>query len=608
MTINAATMENFGKVNGGGGINTLDINNNVGLGVLTVNLDNAADEWTLNGPGVMHLINDNTEATLLAGSDVNIDGTLNVTGDVRTTARLDIAGVVTINTAGQPLRLSGGTVLTDPNTLAGGTITGLGQLGADSGSSLHGFGTISTDINFSGTANLRASGGTLTINGDILSANIVGTADETGTLNVPAAWNNNVTAAVAMLGGTLQGGTITNDAGNGIQGFGTVPARVINNTQLLGGNGGGTLLFETAGNDNDWDGAAGAGELIANAGALLELRDNALFGFTGTVGAAPGGRVFTNGFALDFNPGSELILSSSTYESTNSTDIGGTVTIEAGSESRIIVENNRFLTFETGSSTTLEGNLRLENNNINIEQGAVFNNSGGALIVPDGSHIVADNLADIDVLLDMQGAFRPGNSEGIGRVDLFDYQNSGTSELFVELTGTALNAFDRLVLSGDAVIDGSLNIDIDLGFVPALGQTFNIITGNAVTGEFDLVDMSGMPAGLTFNVEYLQNAVQLQVVNKPIYAADFDNDGDVDETDYVIWRGAFNLNQLGDADGDNDSDAADWTIWRDTLGSGPLPPGSGSFANSAVPEPTSLVLLVVGVTLGGLVRRRQRVE
>ena len=94
MTINAATMENFGRVNGGGGINTLDINNNVGLGVLTVNLDNAADEWTLNGPGVMNLVNDNTEATLLAGSDVNINGTVNVTGDVRTTARLDIAGVV----------------------------------------------------------------------------------------------------------------------------------------------------------------------------------------------------------------------------------------------------------------------------------------------------------------------------------------------------------------------------------------------------------------------------------------------------------------------------------------------------------------------------------
>ena len=122
------------------------------------------------------------------------------------------------------------------------------------------------------------------------------------------------------------------------------------------------------------------------------------------------------------------------------------------------------------------------NNNINIEAGATFSGAG-ALVVPDGSHMVADNLADIGVLLDMQGALRPGNSEGIGRVDLFDYQQADTGELFVELTGTALNAFDRLVASGDVVLDGYLNIDIDevspgVPFVPALGKTFNIITGN----------------------------------------------------------------------------------------------------------------------------------
>ena len=65
-----------------------------------------------------------------------------------------------------------------------------------------------------------------------------------------------------------------------------------------------------------------------------------------------------------------------------------------------------------------------------------------------------------------------------------------------------------------------------------------------------------MPAGLAFHIDYLANAVQLQVVNKPFFSADFDEDGDVDPTDFAIWHGAFNLNQLGDADGDNDSDAA----------------------------------------------------
>jgi hypothetical protein len=290
------------------------------------------------------------------------------------------------------------------------------------------------------------------------------------------------------------------------------------------------------------------------------------------------------------------------YQSTNSTDLGGNVDIVAGANATIQVQNNTFLTFETGSTTTLDGNLTLINNNINIEQNAVFVNGGGALIIPDGSHMVADNLADIGVLLDMHGAFRPGNFNGIGRIDLLDAQFSSTSELFVELTGTALNAFDRLVADGDVIVDGYLNIDIDeispgVPFVPTLGQTFNIITGNTVSGTFDYADVSGMPAGLTFHIEYLANAVQLQVVTTPFFDADFDNDGDVDVTDLTIWQGAYNLNQLGDADGDNDSDGRDFLIWQRQFGSAPLMALS---ASTAVPEPNAAILallLCIGINM-----------
>ena len=90
MTINAANMSSFGKNNVGGGTNVLDINNSVNTGTLTVNLDDPTDEWTLNAQGSMNLFNDNTEATLLAGSDVNLNGTVSVVGDVRVTARVDI--------------------------------------------------------------------------------------------------------------------------------------------------------------------------------------------------------------------------------------------------------------------------------------------------------------------------------------------------------------------------------------------------------------------------------------------------------------------------------------------------------------------------------------
>src|SRR5262249_34631998 len=162
---------------------------------------------------------------------VNLNGTVNVTGDVRTTARVDIGSTASINitTAGQPLRLAGGDTGNNANTIAGAIITGVGILGADDGSELRGFGTINTAIDFDGASNLFADDGTLTINGAITDVSRIGVRDADGVLNIPGAWNSGVASFVQLEGGTLQGGTITVDNPNGISGFGTVTARVINN-------------------------------------------------------------------------------------------------------------------------------------------------------------------------------------------------------------------------------------------------------------------------------------------------------------------------------------------------------------------------------------------
>jgi hypothetical protein len=602
LTINAATMANFGRVNGGGGVNTLDINSLAGTGVLTVNLDDPNAEWTLNAAGVMNLVNDGGGGFLIAGSDVNLDGTVNVTGAAGISARVDIAG--TINVANLSALTLAGSNLADPNRLVGGTINGPGFFSVSTGRGLRGFGTINPNVNYTGSAELLADDGTLTLNGAIADVGKIGTADADGVLNVVNAWNSSGADNVVLVGGELKGGTVTVGNANGIQGHGTITARVINTTKIVAN--GGTLIVETAANDNDWDGAANTGLLRADAAATLELRDTgAAFVFGGTVSAADGGRVYASGFGLDFSPTSTLSLTAATFQADESTDLGGAVTIGAGLPSTIQVQNNRFLSFETGSTTTLNANLTLLNNNINVEDGATFS-GGGALVIPDGSHLVVDNQADVGVLLEMYGAFRPGNSEGIGRVNLQDYQQYDSGELFVEMKGTSLNEFDRLVASGDVIVDGYLNIDIDeiapmVPFVPVLGNTFNIITANSVSGQFDYYDVSGMPPGLAFKINYLANAVQLQVVNEPFFSADFDDDGDVDPTDLQIWKGAYHLNQLGDADGDNDSDGADFLKWQQQLGSKP----TAVAASAAVPEPASLAGAVVACLAWAAVRRRR---
>lgn len=84
-------------------------------------------------------------------------------------------------------------------------------------------------------------------------------------------------------------------------------------------------------------------------------------------------------------------------------------------------------------------------------------------------------------------------------------------------------------------------------------------------------------------------------------AADFDGDGDVDGTDLQQWELAMGTAGNADADLDGDSDGDDFLSWQRqvTLGAPIL-------ASSAapVPEPTTLIMLLVGFSAIAAIRSR----
>ena len=77
-----------------------------------------------------------------------------------------------------------------------------------------------------------------------------------------------------------------------------------------------------------------------------------------------------------------------------------------------------------------------------------------------------------------------------------------------------------------------------------------------------------------------------------LFLADFDNDGDVDGEDFLVWQRNFPLlsgatADIGDADGDGDVDGEDFLIWQSMY-----PAQAGRGASAAVPEPSALSVAI----------------
>lgn len=557
--------------------------------LVTVNIGGGGS-WTVDPAGTINYNGVAGENTFLAGSNLVLNGTLNILGSGQSDAVLNIGtGTVNLNSS---LVLHGGDNSTNPNTLAGGTINGPGTLSSFGARALEGFGSIGAPINFSGPAQLKADDGILSLTGAINDVGVIGTQDADGILDVPAAWNTSVADHVDLIGGELRGGAVTIDNPEGITGFGLVSARVINNTRIRA-QGGQTLVVETAGNNNEWDGFTNTGELSAGTGNL-ELRDNAPFLFHGTVSATNGRQVFANGFELEFEPASTLALTGSSYRSTHATDIGGTVTTGAGTST---LQIGGTATFENGSSTTLIGDLQLDNAATRIDGGATFSGAG-ALINIAGRPLTLADGADVDVLLQNEGTLVLGASAG--QTQGLDFEQSSTGTWDLELGGTGLSDYDRMTLTGIASLGGTLALSLIDGYVPTSGDpAFTILSASSVGGTFDTVlQPAGMPTGLFFDVVYNAANVQLMVIDQLL--GDYNQNGIVDAADYTEWRDTLGnaVTAFTGADGDGDGmiDNDDYVVWKDNFGAMAASGATGSVsADAPVPEPQAYQLLLLAI-------------
>lgn len=143
-----------------------------------------------------------------------------------------------------------------------------------------------------------------------------------------------------------------------------------------------------------------------------------------------------------------------------------------------------------------------------------------------------------------QSEIAPGASAGAFAV-FGDLTLASTATFVVELASTA--EFDKLVGPGTIAIDGTLDISFIDSYTPVFGDTFAIVDGPHITGEFATLNGPALPGDLVYRVRYDTDEATL-VITCP---ADSNLDGAVNTLDFLEY---LNLWTSGDPKADWNED------------------------------------------------------
>jgi T5SS/PEP-CTERM-associated repeat protein len=407
-----------------------------------------------------------------------------------------------------------------------------------------------------------------------------------------------------------------------------------------------TLNLEVDGTGNIGVGYEGTALLLISGGVAVESQSGYLgykAGSSGTAFVVGEGSEWNNSGGLTvgrWGEGTLNIEGGGVVTNTNSGYIGyysvGTVTVAGeGSE----WNNSESLSLGYYGEGTL-----------NIASGGVVSDTNGWIghysvgtVTVTGEGSVWNNSEDLYVGYLGEGTL---NITDGGVVNIAGTTTLNNSTLHIELSDTTSGPS---LITDSLELGGTLEISLADGFLPALGNTFDILDFNTVSGSFSEMNLPALEDGLLWDTSQRKLLIDGTIcVGACIpLAGDFNVDGVVNSADYTRWKnnlgnnslalngngsGALTVGQadydlwkenfgrsgagIGDFNSDGVIDAADFTVWQDNLGqSASAHNGNGSGAatvvqadyllwktnfealasgsSESVPEPTTAILVLM---------------
>ncbi|MFO0839845.1 MAG: hypothetical protein U1D55_15140 [Phycisphaerae bacterium] len=256
--------------------------------------------------------------------------------------------------------------------------------------------------------------------------------------------------------------------------------------------------------------------------------------------------------------------------------VGSVVKIRSGSASLggIEVLPGSLTTFDIDGSVVTTNSVLVTGGTLTIKNAANVNIFGPLTICPDliapgaiaevdvqGGTFVFANFVQICPNGELRGSgivfapvfnggrVVPGGTGGAGLLTISQtYTQQHTGELRIELGGPIpVSDYDVLQCDSSAQLDGLLRVSLIHGFVPFLGEFFDVLTSPFIFGTFTSYALPPIGPNLSWRVFQFPDRVRLMVIWHP---GDLNSDCVVDEADLGILLGCWGPDACGDLDGD----------------------------------------------------------
>lgn len=529
------TITNTGVFNLQGAIDTNSMVTLTGSGTIAmtngqfngINANPLINQQLIHGSGTFYEVPLTNQATIQAdqsSATLYIDGgTTNNTGTLQATGggTLELESLVN-NSGGTIEAQTGSTVIitnSSNGSINGGTLTTSGT------------GTIQSQNGvLDGTVNIPTNAGTLDVNDFELF--IQGTVNNTGTINLTGDSCVILNEPATLTGsGSLVMGPTSCFSGSGnaftnesiIEGAGSIgdsnPMPITNGASgvIIANQSGGTLIIQP-----NSKGFTNTGTLMADAGSTLNVNGlltnlkkgtltKGIYNVSGVLDLQAS--IVTNSSNITLNGAAAEIFDN--FDSVNA--LSGLKT----NKGTLILENGQSLTVTSNLATS--GKLTVGAGS-SLTTGGTFTQTGGTTIV-DGTLTAPTSLTLTKGTIEGEGTLAASvsssavvivgdsSSEGGALTVGGSYTQNAAGTLDVAINGTQVGTqYSQLAVSNGVSLNGTLSIKRKK-FTPAVGDTFTILTGSAISGTFSAVKGTSINSSEHFEVNYNSTSVTLTVVS-----------------------------------------------------------------------------------------------